>query len=488
MIALKNQDLLRTQGYINGKWVNAKNNTTFSVLNPFDQSIITNVADLGVAETKEAIEAANEAWSAWRSKTAKERGQCLLRWAEQVRNNLSDLTLLLTTEQGKPLEQSKMDINYIPTLIEWFAAEAMRLHGQTITPLVENIRLMTIRQPIGVVAAIAPWNFPASLCMQQCVPAIAVGCTVVFKPAEQTPLTILALARLSELAGLPPGVFNVIPCEKPAEIGKEFTTNPLVRKLCFTGSTATGKLLAKEAASTIKKITLELGGNCPFILFADANVDAAIDQAIELKFLNAGQVCNGINRFLVEDSIYDDVVAKFVEKAKKLKVGAGIESDTTMGPVISEAAIKKIERLVEDAVKKGAQIKLGGKSDPKGKWIYQPTVLSDVPIEADMFHEEIFGPVAPFYRFKSEEEALRLANDTKYGLAAYFYTQNPDRIHRLSEALEAGLVGANTTSVFGETLPFGGCKESGIGREGGVVGSLDGYCEIKTIATGSFGT
>lgn len=341
---------------------------------------------------------------------------------------------------------------------------------------------MTIKQPVGVVAAISPWNFPACLGVQACAPAIVAGCTVVHKPAQDTPLTSLALAYLAEKAGLPPGVLNVLTCENPTAVGEELSTNPLVNKLTFTGSTAVGKLLASQAASTVKRVSLELGGNCPFLIFADANLEDAIEKAFMTKFYNAGQVCNGINRFLVEDSIYDEVVEKFTQKAKTLKLGSGRNPMTTLGPVINQAAVRKVQRLVDEAQKKGAILVMGGTAE---SLLYEPTILKDVPTNAALYHEEIFGPVAAFYRFKTEKEAIHMANDTVYGLAAYVFTNNFERIRRLSAALEAGSVGINTTGIFREMAPFGGFKQSGIGREGGVVGSLDHYYEVKAITLGA---
>lgn len=483
MISLTNPNLLKNQAYIDGQWSNADDGKTFAVQNPFDQSVLTQVADVGVNETKRAIAAAEKAWPHWRNKTAKERAQFLYRWAELVKKNFSDLAKLLTLEQGKPLDQANNEIDYVITLLDWYAAETQRIHGQTIMSPSQEIRFMTVKEPIGVVAAIAPWNFP-TIAMQQCIPAIAAGCTVVFKPAQDTPLTILAFAALAEEAKLAPGIFNIVTCENPEAVGNELTTNPVIRKIAFTGSTRVGKQLSAQAAATVKKVSLELGGNCPMIIFADANIEKAVDEAVVIKFYNAGQMCNDVNRFLVEDAIYDDVINRFVAKAKLQKLGSGLDPATTVGPLINEATIAKVDRLVKDAIQQGAIVKLGGQKSAIGKLFYEPTVLSNVPTTAAMYREEIFGPVAAFYRFKTEAEAIKMANDTPYGLAGYFYTANADRARRVCEALENGSIGVNTTSIFAETAPFGGYKESGLAREGGVIDSLDNFCEIKTIATG----
>lgn len=480
---LQNQDLLRTQAYVNGQWIGADDGKTFPVTNPFDGNLLANIADCGAAETKRAIEAAHQAGLTWGQLPARQRIVFLKRWAELINQSFDDLTQLLTLEQGKPLAQAKGEIEFCITLLEWFSAEALRMHGQTITAPDQTTRYMTIKQPIGVVAAISPWNFP-SICMTKSVPAIAAGCTVVLKPAQDTPLLALALARLAEQAGLPAGVFNVITCLNPEPVGTELAANPLVRKIAFTGSTHTGKLLAKQAAETVKRLGLELGGNCPFIIFADANIDAAVDQAIGLKFFNAGQVCVSNNRILVEDSVYDEVVRKFTEKAKQLTLGSGLDSSTTVGPLINEKGMQKVQRLVKDAQQKGATVKLGGQVHAQSPSIYEPTILTDVPTNAAIYHEEVFGPVAAFYRFRTEAEAITMANDTPYGLAAYFFSRDPDKIRRVSENLEAGSIGVNSIAIYAENVPFGGVKESGIGREGGVVNSLEPFYETKTLAIG----
>ncbi len=481
MTNLTNTNLLKKQAYINGKWVPANSGKTFTVFNPFDGSELASIADLGVSETQQAVQAAYNALPAWRAKTARERSDMLKKWAQLVQKNFLDNATLLSLEQGKPIEQAKSEISYAITFLEWYANAALYIHGQTLQQPSPNTRLFTVKEPIGVVAAIAPWNFPATLCIQKCAPAIAAGCTVVFKPAQDTPLTALALAQLAEEAGIPQGVFNVITCEKPEEVGYELTNHPLVRKLTFTGSTAVGKRLASQASGNVKKLCMELGGNCPLIIFNDADIEAAVNQAFGLKFFNSGQVCNNVNRFLVQDSVYDQVVEKFYAKAKELKVGSGLDPNSNIGPLINGNAIKKIERLVQDALSKGATLKLGGKLNAKSKLCYEPTILTEMPTSALMYHEEIFGPVAPFYRFKTENEAIEMANDTEFGLAAYVFTSDQKRLWHFSNVLEAGSVGMNTTNIFSELAPFGGFKSSGIGREGGL-GSIESYCEVKTLA------
>lgn len=479
---LKNPNLLRNQGYINGAWVSARSNRHFDVKNPYNGEYIGDVPDMRDDETVEAIEAAHNAFQQWRAYSASERADILKRWYALQMENLEDLALLLTTEQGKPLAEARGEIKYGAAFVEWFAEEARRVYGDVIPGHMRDKRLVAIKQPVGVVGAITPWNFPNAMITRKVAPALAAGCSVVIKPAEDTPLSALALAVLAEEAGMPAGVFNVVTTSKPASVGDVITQHPLVKKVSFTGSTAVGKMLMKQCASTVKKVSLELGGNAPFIVFDDADLDAAVEGAIASKYRNAGQTCVCANRIYAQSSIYEAFVDRLTQAVRQLKVGSGIEEGTMVGPLINKAALKKVETLVKDAVKHGATVRLGGdKADMDAKgYFYQPTVLADVKPSMDISREEIFGPVAPVYPFDTDEEVIAMANDTEYGLAAYFYGRDISRIWKVAEGLEYGMVGINTGKISTPVAPFGGVKESGIGREGSKYG-IEEYVEIKYL-------
>ena len=483
---LKNPKLLRTQAYINGAWVSARSNKTFDVKNPYDGSLIAEVPDMRGEETEEAIEAAYEAFLEWRTYSAGERAAILKRWYTLLLENLDDLALLLTTEQGKPLAEARGEVKYGAAYIEWFAEEARRVYGNVIPGHTRKNRIMAIKQPVGVVGSITPWNFPNAMIARKVGPALAAGCTFVAKPAEDTPLSALAMAALAEEAGVPPGVFNVVTTSKPASVGDVLTVHPLVKKISFTGSTKVGKMLMKQCASTVKKVSMELGGNAPFIVFDDADLDAAVEGAIASKYRNAGQTCICANRIYAQAAIYDAFVERLTEAVKQLKMGSGIEDGTLIGPLINKAALKKVESLVKDAVKNGATVRLGGDSadmDVDG-YFYQPTVLSGVDPSMDISREEIFGPVAPVYKFDTDDEVIQLANDTQYGLAAYFFGRDISRVWKVAEGLEYGMVGINTGKISTPVAPFGGVKESGIGREGSLYG-IEEYVEIKYLCFAS---
>jgi len=479
---LKDTKLLRTQCYVDGVWCNADNGKTFPIVNPATGATLADVPDMGAAETRRAIDAAAAALPGWRAKTAKERAIILRRWFDSMMSAQNDLAVLLTSEQGKPLAEASGEIAYGASFIEWFAEEGKRAYGDVIPSTQADKRIVVLKEPIGVCAAITPWNFPNAMITRKVAPALAAGCTVVLKPAEQTPLSALAIAELADRAGLPRGVLNVLTGNAPA-IGGELTANPKVRKVSFTGSTEVGKLLMKQCSSTVKKLSLELGGNAPFIVFDDADLDAAADGAIASKYRNAGQTCVCANRLLVEDSVYDAFCAKLVERVRKFKVGNGMEEGVTIGPLIDEPAVAKVRSHIDDAIKKGAKLALGGNPHRAGKLFFEPTVLGDATPEMLLAREETFGPVAPLFRFRGEAEAVRLANDTEYGLAAYFYGRNIARVWRVAEALEYGIIGVNTGIISMEVAPFGGMKESGIGREGSKYG-LDEYLEVKYVCLG----
>jgi succinate-semialdehyde dehydrogenase / glutarate-semialdehyde dehydrogenase len=477
---LRDPGLLRDHAYIDGAWLGAA--TTFPVVDPASGEILARVAELGAAETRHAIEAANAAWPAWRNQTAKHRAAVLRRWFDLILTHADDLALLMTREQGKPLAEAKGEIIYGASFVEWFAEEGKRVYGDVIPSPAADRRLVVLKQPIGVCAAITPWNFPNAMITRKVAPALAAGCTVVVKPAEQTPLSALALAELARRAGFPPGVFNVVTGSAAAAaiIGGELTANPIVRKLSFTGSTDVGRLLMAQCAPTIKKVSLELGGNAPFIVFDDADLDAAVDGAMTSKYRNAGQTCVCANRLLVQDGIYDAFAERLADKVRGLKVGAGVETGVNQGPLIDPAALAKVEALVADAVTKGALVLAGGSRHERGGTFYQPTVLANVTADMRCAREEIFGPVAPLFRFRSEAEAIALANATEYGLAGYFYARDLGRVWRVAEALEYGIVGVNTGIVSNEVAPFGGVKQSGIGREGSRYG-IEDFLEIKYL-------
>ncbi len=476
---LKDPKLLRNQCYIDGQWVEAEEGKTVPVTNPATGELLGTVPNMGAAEARRAIEAANAAWPAWRAKTAKERSAVLRKWADLMVANQEDLAIIMTAEQGKPLAESRGEIVYAASFIEWFAEEGRRVYGDTIPGHQADKRIVVIKQPVGVCAAITPWNFPAAMITRKAGPALAVGCTMVSKPASATPFSALALAELAERAGVPKGVFSVV-TGGSGPIGGELTGNPLVRKITFTGSTEIGKKLIAQAASTVKKVSMELGGNAPFIVFDDADLDAAADGAIASKYRNAGQTCVCANRILVQDEVYDAFAAKLAERVAKFKVGNGMEPGVTIGPLIDDAAVKKVEEHVADAVAKGAKVILGGKPHPLGGRFFEPTILADVTPAMKVTKEETFGPVAPLFHFKTEEEAIRMANDTEFGLASYFYARDQSRVWRVSEGLEYGIVGINTGLISTAEAPFGGMKESGLGREGSKYG-IDEYLEIKYL-------
>ena len=477
---LKNKNLLKTGAYINGEWVNALSGKTFDVHNPFDNSVITKVADCTSKETKTAIEAAEEAFRIWKEYSADERSRLLKKWYNLQMENIDDLATILTYEQGKPFEESKGEIKYGASFVEWFAEEARRIYGDVIPGHQRNTRIVILKLPIGVVAAIAPWNFLNSMITRKVAPALAAGCTVVLKPAKLTPLSANALAVLAEEAGIPKGVFNVVHSSKASDIGAELTSNPIVKKLSFTGSTEVGKLLMAQCAPTMKKLSLELGGNAPFIVFKDADIDKAVQGAIDSKFRNAGQTCVCTNRLFVQSEIYDEFNEKFKEELAKLKLGNGMESGVNIGPLIDDKAIDFVDSMVDEAVAKGANILSGGKKLEECCTIFEPTILSDVNIDMRVFKEEIFGPIAPVFKFETEEEVIKLANDTPYGLASYFYGKDNSQIWRVAEALEYGIVGINTGLISTTVAPFGGIKESGNGREGSKYG-IEDYLEIKYL-------
>ena len=479
---LKDPSLLRQQAYLNGQWCDADQGGKHEVYNPANGSLLGSVPMMGAAETRRAIEAANAAWPAWKKKTAKERSVILRRWYELMMANADDLALIMTAEQGKPLAEAKGEIGYAASFIEWFAEEGKRTYGDTIPSPSPSNRIVVIKEAIGVCAAITPWNFPAAMITRKAGPALAAGSPMVLKPAEATPFSALALAVLAERAGIPAGVFSVV-TGSAKDIGGEMTSNPIVRKISFTGSTGVGKLLMEQSASSIKKLSLELGGNAPFIVFDDADLDAAVEGAIASKYRNAGQTCVCANRLYVQDGVYDAFAAKLVEAVKKLKVGDGMENGVTQGPLINEQAVKKVEQHIADAVSKGARVLLGGKRHALGHSFFEPTVLADVTPAMQVAREETFGPMAPLFRFKTDEEAVALANDTEFGLASYFYSRDIGRIWRVAEGLESGMVGINTGLISNEVAPFGGVKQSGLGREGSHFG-IDDYLVVKYLCMG----
>jgi len=479
---LKDPSLLRQQAYVNGQWCDADQGGKHEVHNPANGSLLGSVPMMGAAETRRAIEAANAAWPAWKKKTAKERSVILRRWYELMMANADDLALIMTAEQGKPLAEAKGEIGYAASFIEWFAEEGKRTYGDTIPSPSPSNRIVVIKEAIGVCAAITPWNFPAAMITRKAGPALAAGCPMVLKPAEATPFSALALAVLAERAGIPAGVFSVV-TGSAKDIGGEMTSNPIVRKISFTGSTGVGKLLMEQSASSIKKLSLELGGNAPFIVFDDADLDAAVEGAIASKYRNAGQTCVCANRIYVQDGVYDAFAAKLVEAVKKLKVGDGMENGVTQGPLINEQAVKKVEQHIADAVSKGARVLLGGKRHALGHSFFEPTVLADVTPAMQVAREETFGPMAPLFRFNTDEEAVALANDTEFGLASYFYSRDIGRIWRVAEGLESGMVGINTGLISNEVAPFGGVKQSGLGREGSHFG-IDDYLVVKYLCMG----
>ena len=481
-IQLSDQALLKTKAYINGQWVDADSGETVPVTNPANGEVIAEVAKCSTAETRRAIEAAAGAFVEWRQRTAKERAACLRKWFNLMMDAQEDLALIMTLEQGKPLAESRGEIAYGANYIEWFAEEAKRIYGDTIPQPSNDKRIVCIKQPVGVVACITPWNFPNAMLTRKIAPALAAGCTVVCKPANATPLSAYAFTELAERAAIPPGVINMVTGETAA-IGKELTSNPIVRKLTFTGSTPVGKQLMAECAQTVKRTSMELGGNAPFIVFDDADLDAAVAGALVSKYRNAGQTCVCANRIMVQEGCYDAFAEKLAEAVSGLKLGDGTEEGVTVGPLITEQAANDMEAFVEDAVAKGATKVVGGNRSNIGTQFFEPTILTNVSGEMRVFREEIFGPIAPLFKFSTEEEAIQMANDTEFGLACYFYSRDIGRIWRVAENLEYGIVGINEGIISNEMAPFGGVKESGQGREGSKYG-LDDYTEIKYMCLG----
>lgn len=480
---LNDATLLRHQAYLNGSWI--AGSSSFDVSNPADGTTIASVPNMGADEARSAINAANAAFPLWSSKTAKERAVVMRKWFELMLLHTNDLAALMTAEQGKPLPEAKGEVMYGASFIEWFAEEAKRVSGDVMTSTWSDKRMVVLKQPIGVCAAITPWNFPIAMITRKVAPAIAAGCTIVIKPAEQTPLSALAMAELAHRAGFPPGVINVITAdaERSIEVGKILCDSPVVRHLSFTGSTPVGRILMQQSAPTIKKLSLELGGHAPFIVFDDANLDAAVEGALMSKYRNAGQTCVCTNRFYVHESIYDAFVEKLAAGAAKIKVGNGFEQGVAQGPLIDAQAIEKVEDHVADALAKGAKVLTGGKLHALGGQFYEPTVLSNVTADMKVMREETFGPVAAVTRFKTEEEAIAAANDTEFGLASYFYSRDIGRVWRVAEKLEYGMVGINTGIISNEVAPFGGVKQSGLGREGSKYG-IDEYLEMKYLCMG----
>jgi len=481
-IMLKDPSLLKTQAYINGQWVNSDDGTTFAVCNPATEEHITEVANVGTNETKRAINAAGLAMKQWRTLPAKSRSDILESWHQLLLENSEDLARLMTAEQGKPLFEARGEVGYGASYLKWFAEEGKRVYGDLI-PANTDRRSIAIKQPIGVVAAITPWNFPNAMITRKVAPALAAGCAIVLKPAAETPLSALALAELAHRAGLPAGLFSVLPTSDAAAVGTEMTENPIVKKITFTGSTAVGKLLMKQCANTVKRTSMELGGNAPIIIFDDADLDLAVAGAMASKFRNSGQTCICANRLLVQAGIYEAFIEKFTAAVKQLSLGNGLDDNTTQGPVITTKAVNEIHAKVLSAVADGATLVTGGSISELGEQFYAPTLLTNVTDKMRVFREEIFGPVAAVMKFDTEQEAVALANDTPFGLAAYFYTEHMTRSWRVAEALEYGMVGVNETAIGADIIPFGGIKESGQGREGSKYG-LDDYLEIKYICLG----
>ncbi len=482
MIKLRDQNLLRQSGYVDGRWLAADGGATLPVHNPATGDTLGSIPNMGANETRAAIEAAAKAFPAWSARTAKDRAMLLRRWFELILAHLDDLATVMTAEQGKPLAEAKGEIAYAASFIEWFAEEGKRVYGDVIPSHQPDKRILVLRQPVGVVAAITPWNFPAAMITRKAGPALAAGCTMVLKPASQTPFSALALAELANRAGIPAGVFNVVTGSAGA-VGGELTSNPLVRKLSFTGSTEIGRQLMEQCAKDIKKVSLELGGNAPFIVFDDADLDKAVEGALASKFRNAGQTCVCANRLYVQDGVYDRFAEKLQQAVEKLRIGDGLQDGVTTGPLIDEKAVAKVEEHIADAIAKGAKVVTGGKPHALGGNFFQPTILVNVPDSAKVAKEETFGPLAPLFRFKDEADVIAQANDTEFGLAAYFYARDLSRVFRVGEALEYGIIGINTGIISTEVAPFGGVKASGLGREGSKYG-IEDYLEIKYMCIG----
>ena len=484
-LELTNRGLLREQAYINGQWIMANSGKTFAVTNPANGDQLATVPDMDDTDTRAAIEAAEAAWPAWRSTPAKERAGILRKWFDLLMANQEDLALLMTAEQGKPLAESRGEVGYGASFIEWFAEEAKRAYGDVIPGHAKDKRIVVIKQPVGVVAAITPWNFPIAMITRKVAPALAAGCPVVVKPAEDTPLSALAITALAEEAGVPPGLINIVTCSKPnaVAVGGELTGNPIVRKVSFTGSTPVGKLLMRQASESVKKVSLELGGNAPFIVFDDADLDAAVAGLMASKYRNTGQTCVCANRVYVQAGVYDAFTEKLKAAVSKMVVGPGLEGETQQGPLINDAALDKVKRHIEDATSKGAKVALGGQPHALGGTFFQPTILTHATQDMLIAREETFGPVAPLFRFETDDEAISMANDSEFGLSAYFYSRDIHRVWRVAEELESGMIGVNEGIISTEVAPFGGVKESGLGREGSHYG-LDEYMELKYLCLG----
>ncbi|WP_396586978.1 NAD-dependent succinate-semialdehyde dehydrogenase [Bermanella sp. R86510] len=475
--------LLKNHCYINGQWKDAQNKKQYQVVNPATSEVITNVPDCNAKDAELAVEQAHIAFESWRKTTAKERSQIMRKWFDLIMANQDELARIMTQECGKPLAESKGEVAYGASFIEWFAEEAKRVYGDMIPAPANDRKILVSKQPVGVCSAITPWNFPLAMITRKCGPAIAAGCTIVIKPAEATPLTALALCELAEQAGLPAGVLSVVTASSGKEVGEVLSTHPLIKKISFTGSTPVGKILLKQGAETVKKVSMELGGNAPFIVFDDADVDAAVKGAMASKYRNTGQTCVCANRFIVQSGIHDKFVKAFAKASSELKLGNGLDDGVTQGPLINKAALEKVSGLVDDAVQKGAEIITGGKAVDGTGYFYQPTVIANVQHTMRLADEEIFGPIAPVFKFDHEDEAIEIANSTPYGLAAYFYSNNMAQIWRVSDALEYGMVGINEGIISTEVAPFGGVKESGMGREGSKYG-IDEYIEMKYLCMG----
>lgn len=480
---LADQSLLKTEAIIDGEWVSADSGATFDVVDPATGEVVASIADLGAAETATAIDAAALAQVEWARMTAKQRGVILRRWYDLMMANVEDLAMIMTAEMGKPIAESRAEVSYAAGFIDWYAEEAKRAYGDVIPTHDASKRLLTIRQPVGVIAAITPWNFPQAMITRKVGPALAAGCSAVVKPSSLTPISALAAAELAHRAGVPAGVLNVITSSRSSAIGMELTTNPKVRKVSFTGSTEVGKVLMAQSAGTVKNVSMELGGNAPFLVFDDADLDAAVEGVIASKYRNSGQTCICANRIYVQDGVYDEFAKRLAYAVQDLKVGPGLDESASVGPLVNEAALEKVEALVANACDNGARVLTGGKRHELGRTFYEVTILTEVTSSMDIANDEIFGPVAPLFRFHSEEEAIREANNTPYGLASYFFARDMGRVWRVSEGLEYGLVGVNTGLISTEVAPFGGLKESGVGREGSHEG-LDEYLETKYIAMG----
>ena len=479
---LKDSKLFRQQCFIDGQWVDADSGETIDVTNPATGEKLGTIPKAGTAETRRAIEAANAAWPAWRAKTAKERSIILRKWFDLMMANQEDLGILMTAEQGKPLAEAKGEVGYAASFIEWFAEEGKRIYGDTIPQHGSDKRIVVIKEPVGVVAAITPWNFPAAMITRKAGPALAAGCPIVIKPATETPFSAFAMAELADRAGVPKGIINVI-TGKSSEIGGEMTSNPIVRKLTFTGSTEVGKILLEQCAGTVKKVSMELGGNAPFIVFDDADLDAAVQGAMASKYRNTGQTCVCANRIYVQEGVYDEFLARFSQAISAMKVGDGLKGETQQGPLINMAAVEKVEEHLKDAVDNGARVVIGGKRHDLGGTFYEPTLVADVTQKMKVAKEETFGPLAPVFKFKEDAEVVEWANDTEFGLAAYFYSRDIGRIWKTAEKLEYGIVGINEGIISTEVAPFGGMKESGMGREGSKYG-IEDYVETKYLCMG----